>query len=90
MFDPVVRGKTDRVVYKFVKPDGAMACDVEKAQSFIGQPADDATVAKMKQATGARTARVVPPNGAVTMDFRPDRLTIATDEGGKITRVSCG
>ncbi|MBL8647677.1 MAG: hypothetical protein JNL46_10505 [Sphingosinicella sp.] len=79
-----------------MKPDGApkddlaMACDVEKAQSFIGQPADDATVGKMKQATGARTARVVPPNGAVTMDFRPDRLTIATDEGGKITRVSCG
>jgi predicted methyltransferase len=96
VFDPAVRGKTDRVVYKFVKPDGvpkddlAMACDVEKAQSFIGQPADDATVGKMKQATGARTARVVPPNGAVTMDFRPDRLTIATDEGGKITRVSCG
>ena len=96
VFDPAVRGKTDRVVYKFQKPDGgpkddlAMVCDVEKAQSFIGQPADDATVGKMKQATGARTARVVPPNGAVTMDFRPDRLTIATDEGGKITRVSCG
>ncbi|BBE32981.1 I78 family peptidase inhibitor [Sphingosinicella microcystinivorans] len=96
VFDPAVRGKTDRVVYKFVKPDGApkddlaMVCDVDKAQSFIGQPADEATVGKMKQATGARTTRVVPPNGAVTMDFRPDRLTIATDEGGNITRVSCG
>ncbi|MBB4631250.1 I78 family peptidase inhibitor [Sphingosinicella soli] len=96
VFDPAVRGKTDRIVYKFSKPDGApkddlaMACDVEKAQSFIGRPADEATVGEMKKATGARTARVVPPNGAVTMDFRPDRLTISTDEAGNITRVSCG
>lgn len=96
VFDPAVRGKTDRVVYRFSKPDGApkddlaMTCDVDKAQSFIGRPADEATVGKMKAATGARTARVVPPNGAVTMDFRPDRLTIATDEGGNIARVSCG
>ncbi len=97
VFDPAVRGKTDRVVYKFRKPDRepkndelAMACDVDKAQTFIGQAADDATVEKMKAATGARTARVVPPNGAVTMDFRPDRLTISTGEDGKITRVSCG
>lgn len=96
VFDPAVRGKTDRVVYKFTKPatpkesQPAMACDAGKADSLIGQLVDNTFVEKAKALTGARTVRVVPPGTAVTMDYREDRLTIATDEANKATRINCG
>ncbi|EKV26875.1 hypothetical protein C882_2099 [Caenispirillum salinarum AK4] len=34
--------------------------------------------------------RVVMPGMAVTMDFRPDRLTITTTRDGIITKLTCG
>lgn len=34
--------------------------------------------------------RIIPPGTAVTQDFRPDRLNIDVDAGGRITRIWCG
>jgi len=34
--------------------------------------------------------RILGPNDAATMDYRPDRLNIMTDESGVIIEVKCG
>lgn len=64
-------------------------CDREAGQSFVGQKADTATGEQLLAATGARQLRWVPPRTAVTMDFRPDRLTVSYDDDMVITQVSC-
>lgn len=64
-------------------------CDREAGQRFVGQKADTATGEQLLAATGARQLRWVPPRTAVTMDFRPDRLTVSYDDDMVITQVSC-
>ena len=64
-------------------------CEAEPGQSFIGQKATGETGAKLLRATGATALRWVPPRTAVTMDFRPDRLTVYYDDDMVIERVSC-
>lgn len=65
-------------------------CNGDAGQSFVGQTATAETGAALLRATGARTLRWVAPGMAVTMDFRPDRLTVSYDDAMKIERVSCG
>lgn len=64
-------------------------CKAEAGQSFVGQKATGEVGAALIKATGARTLRWVPPRTAVTMDFRPDRLTVSYDDDMVIERVSC-
>jgi hypothetical protein len=64
-------------------------CKAEPGQAFIGQKATAEVGQKLLKATGARTIRWVPPRTAVTMDFRPDRLTVGYDDDMVIDRVSC-
>lgn len=71
-------------------PDIDRTCKADAGQSFIGQIANSATGAALLRATGARTIRWVAPGMAVTMDYRPDRLTVSYDSAYKIERVSCG
>lgn len=71
-------------------PPAEGACNNDAAQSFVGQTASAETGAALLRATGARTLRWVAPGMAVTMDFRPDRLTVSYDAAYKIERVSCG
>ena len=68
-------------------PEGQ--CDREAARAFIGRKATAELGEEMLAATGARTLRWVPPRTAVTMDFRPDRLTVSYDDDMVITRASC-
>jgi cytoskeletal protein RodZ len=68
---------------------GADACGASKVASYVGSQASDANVAKIKSASGAQALRVVGPNDAMTMDFRQDRLTITTDENGRIKTLRC-
>lgn len=64
-------------------------CDAAKAEAFVGR--DGAAVAEEARiAAGARAVRVIGPNQAVTMDFRPDRLNLDTDAAGKVVKASCG
>jgi len=74
-----------------VAPDqGGGSCSAQPGQRFVGQKADAATGLAIRKATGARVLRWVPPNSAVTMDFREDRVTVSYDDAMVITTVSCG
>jgi len=67
----------------------ADACGASKVSRFIGMQKSDEVLAKIKSASGAQTLRVVGPNDAMTMDFREDRLTVTTDENGRIKTLRC-
>lgn len=69
-------------------PEGS--CDAELAQGMIGARATSAAGAELLELTGAATLRWVPPRTAVTMDFRPDRLTVTYDDDMIIERITCG
>ncbi len=70
-------------------PPEPAPCQAEHGQAFVGQTASEELGAQLLEATGARTLRWVPPRTAVTMDFRPDRLTVKYDDDLVITQVSC-
>ena len=75
------------------EPDGLTsegACDAQAGKSFLGQRAGGESGQQLLLATGARQLRWVPPRTAVTMDFRPDRLSVEYGDDMMITRVSCG
>ena len=40
--------------------------------------------------TGAKTLRWIPPNSAVTMDYRTDRVSVSYDDAAIVTSVTCG
>ena len=42
------------------------------------------------RATNARLLRWAPPGAALTMDFRPERVTVRLGADGHITAVDCG
>ncbi len=68
----------------------AGACRNESLDRFVGRKADEALGQELLKASGAKTLRWGPPGSAMTMDFRPDRLTVSYDEAMTVTRASCG
>ncbi|MHA6723057.1 I78 family peptidase inhibitor [Sphingomonas sp. RS2018] len=74
-------------VTRTVTPGPCAAADV---QGFIGRVYDATTEAELRKWTGARTIRPVRPGQMVTMDFRPDRLTVRIDDAGRIVSLACG
>ncbi|RJY09915.1 I78 family peptidase inhibitor [Aurantiacibacter aquimixticola] len=65
-------------------------CDADGVQYHVGHSATAEMGQTMLADSGARILRWVPPRTAVTMDFRPDRLTVSYDDDMTITRVTCG
>lgn len=65
-------------------------CDAAPAQGMIGSVASEEAGAELLALTGARQLRWVPPRTAVTMDYRPDRLTVHYGDDMVIERISCG
>ncbi len=65
-------------------------CDAGAVQDHIGHRASAQSGAVLLRLTGARQLRWVPPRTAVTMDYRPDRLTVSYDDDMVIERISCG
>lgn len=69
-------------------PDlGATECNFSE---WVGKTSSEAEAAA--KATG-RPYRILPPNSAMTMDFRADRINIETsgsDASATVTKVSCG
>ena len=65
-------------------PSDAAACGAERLQGLVGQSGD--VLARMTLPEGTR---IIGPDTAVTMDYRPDRLNIDLDAAGRITRVHC-
>jgi hypothetical protein len=60
-------------------------CGAAAFSDRIGTPAQNHDFADAN-----RPHRIIPPNSAVTMDHRPDRLNVDLDEKGIITRIWCG
>ncbi len=71
-------------------PAAEGACSNDGLERFIGQQASSETGAALLQASHARTLRWGPPDSAMTMDFRPDRLTVSYDRTMTITSARCG
>ena len=71
-------------------PTAEGPCRNEGLDRFIGQTASAAIGADMLRASGARTLRWGAPGMAMTMDFRPDRLTVSYDGKMVITTARCG
>lgn len=67
-----------------------MTCDADAVQSLVGQEATEAVVAQATADSGSASVRVLKPGQPATMDYRQDRLNIATDEAGVIEQLSCG
>jgi hypothetical protein len=65
-------------------------CNAENARWAIGQAATPDVVERIRVDTGSRTARVIGPDDMYTMDHRPDRVNVKTNERGAITEVTCG
>lgn len=65
-------------------------CRADGLARFIAATASAETGAALLAASGARTLRWAAPDSALTMDFRPDRLTVSYDRAMRITRLSCG
>ncbi len=77
----------------FGPPDlagGSRACDAAAAEGLIGERATPETARRLLKATGANALRWAPPRSALTMDYRPDRLTVEYDDDMVITRFTCG
>lgn len=69
---------------------GTMTCDDSKGQTAVGQTATQSMVDKVIADTGSRTARVIKPGQAVTMDYSDERVNIHVDAKNVITSVKCG
>lgn len=59
-------------------------CGADALQGLVGQPASVLETMKF-----AGETRIVRPDMAVTMDYRPDRLNIEIDRAERISRVHC-
>jgi hypothetical protein len=68
----------------------AHVCKAEAVQDRVGRPGDGGAIEGIRRASGAKTVRVVRPGEMVTMDFRPDRVTVTVDGHRTITRIVCG
>jgi len=71
-------------------PSDAQSCDAAKAQSAVGKTATQDVVDKIVADSGARSARVIKPGMAVTMDYREDRVNIDVDAANTVTAIRCG
>lgn len=65
-------------------------CRNDGLDRFVGQKASAEVGAALLKASGAKTLRWGGPGMAMTMDFRPDRLTVSYDETMGITSAQCG
>ncbi|MCZ4352618.1 I78 family peptidase inhibitor [Roseovarius aestuarii] len=61
------------------------ACGAQALSNVLGTPHTDHDFSSPQ-----RPHRIIPPNSAVTMDHRPDRLNVDVDDAGEITRLWCG
>ncbi|WP_160735038.1 I78 family peptidase inhibitor [Altericroceibacterium endophyticum] len=70
---------------------GPNACNLARAERFVGQLANSDTRARlMKAVAPLLNIRWVGPGMATTDDLRPDRLNVHLNAGNTITRVTCG
>ena len=69
---------------------GDGVCDASGLQGHIGHKATAESGAILLNESGAAKLRWIPPDSAVTMDYRKDRLNVSYDREMTITKISCG
>ncbi len=65
-------------------------CRNDGLAAFAGRTVSAELGAELLKVSGARSLRWGPPDSAMTMDFRADRLTVSYDRDNKVTSASCG
>lgn len=65
-------------------------CGSTLVQSYVGLRANDTVREEVTRRSGAASVRWVEPGSAVTLDFRPDRMTAELDVDGVVTSLRCG
>ena len=70
-------------------PDPKQTCDAGKVDWALGLEATPQIVERAKRESGADTVRVLPPDLAVTQEFRYGRLNLSVDRDRIILSASC-
>ena len=65
-------------------------CVNDGLEAYAGRKVSAELGAELLAKSGAKSLRWGPPGAAMTMDFRPDRLTVAYDEAMLVTSARCG
>ena len=65
-------------------------CDSARMSHLVGRAPDEATLEQARKQANAERVRVVAPGMAVTLEYDARRLTLYTDEQGRIKLISCG
>ena len=65
-------------------------CRDEGLNAYAGRQATAQLGAEIRARSGARVLRWVPHGGAITMDFRTDRVNVRLDPQNRIESVRCG
>jgi hypothetical protein len=69
---------------------GLGGCGDAKVAGLVGKVWTESLRAGTLKTSRAAALRIIAPGTIVTMDFRPDRLNIETDNQGRVTRLRCG
>ncbi len=67
-----------------------VACKDDGLEAYIGRKASAELGVQLLARTGARALRWAPPRSAMTMDFRPDRMTVSYDDDMVVISARCG
>jgi len=73
-----------------LSPSDEATCVAANAQSAVGKRASDELLERTRVASGAKVARFLRPNQAVTMEYSGDRLNLALDEREVVIGATCG
>jgi hypothetical protein len=65
-------------------------CKGDGLDTFVGRKVTSDLGAELLAKSGARSLRWGGPGMAMTMDYRPDRLTVSYDEQMLLTSARCG
>ncbi|MBN8832657.1 MAG: peptidase inhibitor I78 [Sphingomonadales bacterium] len=65
-------------------------CEASGLDAYVGRKVTSKLGAELLAKSGARSLRWGAPGMAMTMDFRPDRLTVSYDEQMLLTSARCG
>ena len=71
-------------------PPVSGVCNADGARGAIGRAPTPDVVERARIDSGSNSVRVLGPNDMATMDFRPDRLNLITNDRGAITSARCG
>ncbi|OVZ55327.1 hypothetical protein CDO44_24225 [Pigmentiphaga sp. NML080357] len=69
---------------------GREQCNAEPAQQLVGQKLSSVLVEEARKASGAKSARVLRPGQAVTMEFNPARVNVEVNRSEVVTAIRCG